>query len=85
MQPAIFGIIDTCNIEGNDLVHHRTTISAAKLKELILKRFGDAFTKSDVDAFLQYFNKVLRSTRKDPTIDIYKHAVTLGTRDMRKR
>jgi len=82
LQPDLYRIINTFGRGGNDFVHHRRTIIAAKLKEYILNEYKDVFVERDVDQFLAYFNTVLRRTRKDSTIDVYKQAVELGTKDM---
>jgi len=83
LQPAIYRLINTFGRDGGDFVHHRRTIIASKLKEYILEEYKDMFAERDVDQFLVYFNTVLRRTRKDSTIDVYKQSIELGTKDMR--
>jgi len=84
ITPAIFRIVNFFGVEGHNVVHHRRTVTAAKLKEYMLTApLKVTFTAEEVDTFLHYFNRVLQ--RKNPSLDLFKQEITLGTDDPRKR
>jgi len=79
---SIFQIPDRFGVDGGNFVHRRK-ISASKIKAYILKEFGEEFSEQDVDAFLEYLNRLLKR-QQGAAVDLFTQEVTIGTFDKGK-
>jgi len=81
---AVYRIANRFGVDGGNFVHWRRRVTASRLKDYILDEPGGEFSAQDVQAFLVYFNRVLRKLRRDPSLDVFTQEVALGTEDKHK-